>query len=437
MKQLPDEFMDDNEISKHEKHFELRGNNTIQLENELSLLREQYNELLQYSNTIKFELDNARKQLHEQNTLDSSIIPNDSSELEHERRRSTQLEKDLISLKIKYEDVCERVTAATLQLERVQVLDSSIIPNDSSELEHERRRSTQLEKDLISLKIKYEDVCERVTAATLQLERVQVVLEQTLRRCEQLEKEKLEINGKSDHLSQNVASVTAKYKDKMNSIKSRLEQTDRERREAQYRTEQLQHEIERLKNELTHKKEVIYEKDKLIQDTQYKSREMFLERQSAEEKISNEYKRLNELEDRNRLLEEELERIRRSQILENITVRRTDVINLDGGTIDSSNRIEELRMKINEYERKFLHEKTSKESLQVQMKILEEENTDLRDIMSQMRKRTQDDRREDRDRNDEIQLLIARAESNARQYMSNFNLSPSPTSTLVRIMPLS
>ncbi|CAF4354444.1 unnamed protein product, partial [Adineta steineri] len=69
MKQLPDEFMDDNEISKHEKNFEIRGNNTIQLENELSLLREQYNELLQYSNTIKFELDNARKQLHEQNTV--------------------------------------------------------------------------------------------------------------------------------------------------------------------------------------------------------------------------------------------------------------------------------------------------------------------------------------------------------------------------------
>jgi hypothetical protein len=41
------------------------------------------------------------------------------------------------------------------------------------------------------LKIKYEDVCERVTAATIQLERVQVVLEQTLRRCEQLEKEKV------------------------------------------------------------------------------------------------------------------------------------------------------------------------------------------------------------------------------------------------------
>jgi hypothetical protein len=48
-----------------------------------------------------------------------------------------------------------------------------------------------LESELINLKIKYDDVCERVTAATLQLERVQVVLEQTLRRCEQLEKEKV------------------------------------------------------------------------------------------------------------------------------------------------------------------------------------------------------------------------------------------------------
>ena len=38
-------------------------------------------------------------------------------------------------------------------------------------------------------------------------------------------------------------------------------------------------------------------------------------------------------------------------------------------------------------------EKTSKESLQVQIKILEEENADLRDIMSQMRKRAQEDRR--------------------------------------------
>ncbi len=84
---------------------------------------------------------------------------------------------------------------------------------------------------------------------------------------------------------------------------------------------------------------MIFEKDKLIQDAQYKSREILLERQSVEDRISNEYKRLNELVDkyvyntvqffcnflisiRNRLLEEELERMRRGQILENITVRR-------------------------------------------------------------------------------------------------------------------
>jgi len=76
------------------------------------------------------------------------------------------------------------------------------------------------------------------------------------------------------------------------------EQTDRERREAQLRTDQLQNEIERLKNELTHKKEKIFEKDKLIQDAQYKSREILLERQSVEERISSEYKRLNELVDK-------------------------------------------------------------------------------------------------------------------------------------------
>ncbi|CAF4394184.1 unnamed protein product [Rotaria socialis] len=310
--------------------------------------------------------------------------------------------------------------------------------NDSSALENERQRSTELESELMSLKLKYEDVCKRVTAATLQLERVKVLLEQTLHRCEQLEKEKLEINAQSEYLSQNVASVTAKYKDKVNTIKSRLEQTDRDRREAHIRTEQLQNEIERLKNELTHKKEVIYEKDKLIQDAQYKSREILLERQTVEDRISNEYKRLHELVDKNRFLEDELERLRRSQIHENITVRRTDVINLDAGTSDSSNRLEELRTRINDFERRFAAEKACKESLQVQIKILEEENTDLRDIMNQMRKRSQDDRRTDRDRNDEIQQLIARAESNARQYMSNFNISTtSPTSTLVRIIPVS
>lgn len=78
--------------------------------------------------------------------------------------------------------------------------------------------------------------------------------------------------------------------------------------------------------------------------------------------------------------------------------------------------------------------------------------------MTQMRKRAQDDRkysfrflcspfsssivfffRDNRDRNDEIQQLIARAETNARQYMSSFNINtttPSP-STLVRIVPVS
>ena len=76
------------------------------------------------------------------------------------------------------------------------------------------------------------------------------------------------------------------------------EQTDRERRDAQTRTEQLQNEIERLKNELTHKREMIFEKDKLIQDAQYKSREILFERQSVEDRISSEYKRLNELVDK-------------------------------------------------------------------------------------------------------------------------------------------
>jgi len=43
---------------------------------------------------------------------------------------------------------------------------------------------------------------------------------------------------------------------------------------------------------------MIYEKDRLIQDAQYKSREILLERQSVEERISHEYKRLNELVDK-------------------------------------------------------------------------------------------------------------------------------------------
>ncbi|CAF2113856.1 unnamed protein product [Rotaria magnacalcarata] len=390
IQQTPMDYGDDIQIPSDERQYQDADQNVSRLENELLTLRERYDDLAEYSNTLKHELDNARRQLHEE-----YVVTKDT-----------------------YHPVMDL--------------------NDSSALENERHRSAELEHELMSLKLKYENVCERITGATIQLERVKVLLEQTLRRCEQLEKEKSEINAQSEYLSQNVASVTAKYKDKVNTIKSRLEQTDRDRREAQIRTEQLQNEIERLKNELTHKKEVIYEKDKLIQDAQYKSREILLERQTVEDRISNEYKRLHELVDKNRFLEDEVERLRRSQMHENITVRRTDVINLDAGTSDSSNRLEELRTRINDFERRFAAEKACKESLQVQIKILEEENTDLRDIMSQMRKRSQDDRRTDRDRNDEIQQLIARAESNARQYMSNFNISTtSPTSTLVRIIPVS
>ena len=80
----------------------------------------------------------------------------------------------------------------------------------------------------------------------------------------------------------------------VHSLPSR-EHSDRERRDAQLRTEQLQNEVERLKNELTHRKEMIFEKEKLIQDVQYKSHEILLERQSVEDRMSTEYKRLNEL----------------------------------------------------------------------------------------------------------------------------------------------
>ena len=76
------------------------------------------------------------------------------------------------------------------------------------------------------------------------------------------------------------------------------EQTERERREIQVRCEQFQNEIERLKDELINKKEMIFEKEKIIQDAQYKNREILLERQSVEDRISNEYKRLNELVDK-------------------------------------------------------------------------------------------------------------------------------------------
>ncbi len=58
-------------------------------------------------------------------------------------------------------------------------------------MDQERQRANQLDHDLKSLKIKYEDVCERISVATRKVEHVQSVLEQTSRRCEQLEKEKV------------------------------------------------------------------------------------------------------------------------------------------------------------------------------------------------------------------------------------------------------
>ena len=64
----------------------------------------------------------------------------------------------------------------------------------NSELDRARHHVRQLEDELKSLRTKYDDVCERVNAATHQLERVKIVLEETSRRCEQLEKEKVRDN---------------------------------------------------------------------------------------------------------------------------------------------------------------------------------------------------------------------------------------------------
>lgn len=105
-------------------------------------------------------------------------------------------------------------------------------------------------------------------------------------------------------------------------MRNSREQTERERREAQVRSEQLQNEIERLKDELVHKKEIIHEKEKVIHDTQYKNREILLEKQSVEDRVTNECKRLHELMDRNRILEEELDRMRRNQLSDTLIHRR-------------------------------------------------------------------------------------------------------------------
>ncbi|CAF1281174.1 unnamed protein product [Rotaria sp. Silwood1] len=174
----------DEGIKGHMENLKLKcDNKNIELEFELLRLRERYNELIEHTNTLKYELINAQKQLHEKEKIESNL---------------------------------------------------------NVDLEKERRRADEFENDYKSLKIKYDDVCERIRIATHQLEHVQIVLEETSRRCEQLEKEKSEINAQSEYLSQNVLNVTSKYKDKLNIIKVRLEQAERERREVQLRNEKFQ-----------------------------------------------------------------------------------------------------------------------------------------------------------------------------------------------------
>lgn len=61
-------------------------------------------------------------------------------------------------------------------------------------MENQRHRIHHLEDELKSLRTKYDDVCERISAATHQLEKVKVILEETSHRCELLEKEKVEMS---------------------------------------------------------------------------------------------------------------------------------------------------------------------------------------------------------------------------------------------------
>ncbi len=46
----------------------------VQLENELLTIRERYNELVEYSNTLKYELENTRKQLHERSLIERDTV---------------------------------------------------------------------------------------------------------------------------------------------------------------------------------------------------------------------------------------------------------------------------------------------------------------------------------------------------------------------------
>ncbi|CAF4307571.1 unnamed protein product, partial [Adineta steineri] len=167
--------------------------------------------------------------------------------------------------------------------------------NINTDFEQERQRAGVLENELKFLKVKYDDACGRINTGSQQLEHLQTAFEQASRRCEKLEEEKIQIDAESKSLAKNVANVTAKYKNKLHTVKSRLEQTERERREIQNSSDQFQYELERLKNELIYNKETIFEKEKIIQDIQYKNLEITMEKQSVEERVSSESKRLSEL----------------------------------------------------------------------------------------------------------------------------------------------
>ncbi|CAF1660395.1 unnamed protein product [Adineta ricciae] len=356
--QIRMEFRNEKQMQKNNNPTEdsVSQKKIFELEKELSTLRERYDELLEHSNTMKADLYHAKKQLHEKEKLD---------------------------------------------------------PTSSADIERERQRADLLENEVKFLKAKYDDAHGRITAGTQQFECLQSAFDQISRRCEKLEEEKVQIDLESKSVAKNVANVTAKYKNKLHTIKARLEQTEREKRELQSLSEQYQMEVERVTHELIHKKEIIIEKEKVIQDIQYRNIEILREKQVVEERVSNESKQYSELIFKNNLLEEELNRLRQCQLSENLSIHRTET-----NISDSSKYIEELKCKIDEYEQHFVEEKSTKESLQVQIKILEEENLDLREIMNQMRKRTQDDRKEERDRNIEIQQLIARTEFNARHKFS-------------------
>ncbi|CAF4049433.1 unnamed protein product, partial [Rotaria magnacalcarata] len=66
IQQTPMDYGDDIQIPSDERQYQDADQNVSRLENELLTLRERYDDLAEYSNTLKHELDNARRQLHEE-----------------------------------------------------------------------------------------------------------------------------------------------------------------------------------------------------------------------------------------------------------------------------------------------------------------------------------------------------------------------------------